>query len=481
MTTVQMVNAQGMSDTKRLFKTVVEGGYCIGCGACAYSKDSPIKIDFDERGCYQAKLKDPHNGFESQSEVSSVCPFSEKAIDEDTLARQLYGTNCIYHDKIGYYSQTFAGYIIEGDFRESGSSGGFGSWITYELLNRKLIDGVIHIKERDVNDATAPMFSYGVSFSESEIKKGAKSRYYPIEMSNVLQYILENPGRYAIVGIPCFIKAVRLLSKKDPVINERVKFCIGIVCGHLKSKRFAEMFAWQCGITPDQLLSVNFRKKIDGQGANRYGIEVVGKQGSNIIKEIKTNDEFYGHDWGQGFFKYEACDYCDDVLAETADVAIGDAWLPQYIADSKGTNIIVVRNQEIASFIQEAISTGRIYTEQISADDVAQSQDAGLRHRREGLAYRLYLKDKEKSWRPVKRFKAEHKHLDERQKKIQQTRKLLAEASHKAFLDALAARDFEVFKRILTPLVKKYSTFYPSLTFKARVKRKIKKLLGMSL
>ncbi len=241
------------------------------------------------------------------------------------------------------------------------------------------------------------------------------------------------------------------------------------------------MFAWQCGITPDKLLSINFRKKIDGQGANRYGIEVSGKQDAGVVTKFKTNDEFYGHDWGQGFFKYEPCDYCDDVLAETADVAIGDAWLPQYVGDSKGTNVVVVRNKVIAQLINDAVSGGRIYIDQISPDELAESQGGGLRHRREGLAYRLYLKDQKKLWRPTKRVKADDKHLDNRQKQIQETRILLAAESHTAFLKAIAANNFEVFKDVLAPIVKKYHALYPAPAgIITRVKRKIKKILGLS-
>lgn len=41
---------------------------------------------------------------------------------------------------------------------------------------------------------------------------------------------------------------------------------------------------------------------------------------------------------------YKACDFCDDVFAETADIALGDAWLPEYVQDGNGTNVVVTRN-----------------------------------------------------------------------------------------------------------------------------------------
>jgi len=42
--------------------------------------------------------------------------------------------------------------------------------------------------------------------------------------------------------------------------------------------------------------------------------------------------------WTNGFFKLNACNFCDDIFAELADVVFMDAWIDPYIYDSKGTN-----------------------------------------------------------------------------------------------------------------------------------------------
>ena len=41
-------------------------------------------------------------------------------------------------------------------------------------------------------------------------------------------------------------------------------------------------------------------------------------------------------DWGAGFFQNPACDWCDDVVAETADIAFGDAWVEPYSSRRPG-------------------------------------------------------------------------------------------------------------------------------------------------
>jgi len=47
------------------------------------------------------------------------------------------------------------------------------------------------------------------------------------------------------------------------------------------------------------------------------------------------------------------------VFAETADVVLGDAWLPEYVQDSDGTNVVVTRNQDIRQLIVKARTEGR--------------------------------------------------------------------------------------------------------------------------
>jgi hypothetical protein len=223
------------------------------------------------------------------------------------------------------------------------------------------------------------------------------------------------------------------------------------------------MLAWQCGVKPDKLLAVDFRKKLPGRKANRYGIEVLGLQDDQVVTSIRPVDELYGNNWGMGFFKYKACDYCDDVVAEVADVAVGDAWLPQYVRDSQGTNVIIVRHPIIHHIIEQAVAEGRLKLDVLDAGEVAQSQAAGFRHRRDGLAYRLYLTDQQGEWRPPKRVQPNRRGLTHNLNKIQSLRILLSAESHSAFKDALVADDFSVFVQKMDPLVRQYQQLYRQL------------------
>ena len=187
-----------------------------------------------------------------------------------------------------------------------------------------------------------------------------------------------------------------LLSEKDSTIRDRIKYTIGLVCGHQKSSKFAEYLAWQVGIFPGNLQFIDFRKKNHNKTADDYDVEfkgIIGGITQNIVKPMK---DLKGQNWGQGYFKTTSSDYTDDVMNETADITIGDAWLPEYINDSYGNNIIIVRNHVLHEIITSAASKKKLNLTIVDKDKIFASQSAHFRHTHDELAYRLYLKDKKR-------------------------------------------------------------------------------------
>ncbi|NSL52726.1 Coenzyme F420 hydrogenase/dehydrogenase, beta subunit C-terminal domain [Calidifontibacillus erzurumensis] len=461
-----------------LINTVVKNDYCIGCGICASIEGSPLAMKLDENGKYKPLMNIKDCMDEINIDFLSICPFSSHSINESELGKKLFDDyeGISFNEYTGYYLKNYAGYVKEGDFRKKGSSGGVGNWIASKLLQENLVDGIIHVKPANQKDEV--LFKYQISCDNDELSKGAKSKYYPVEMSQVLKFVKENEGRYALIGIPCFIKGVRLLAEQDEIIRERIKFCIGLVCGHLKSDMFAKSIGWQLGIEPKYLKGIDFRKKLENRLASDYGVEVIGeKDGKEVILNSPTR-HLYTTNWGHGLFKYNACEFCDDVLAETADITVGDAWLPEYTKDSMGTNVIIVRNPVIQQIIEN--NKNKLWIDEISVEKVYQSQAGGFRHRREGLAYRLYLKDQNNEWRPPKRVKSNN-NLPSKRKRIYEERTKLSQESFKAFKAAEQVNNFQVFIDYMDPMIKKYNKLSaPSIVRRvlSKIKREILRRIG---
>jgi coenzyme F420-reducing hydrogenase beta subunit len=407
---------------------IVRAGMCIGCGSCVAQADaSGPRMDFDGYGQYQPTGAPAWLRRRSLS-LARTCPFSPSAQNEDELAAELFPETAHQHASVGRFRAAHVGYVAEADFRAQGSSGGLVSWVATELLRQGLVDGVVHVGATADPQTEGRFFRYRISRTEEDIRAGAKSRYYPVELSDALRTIRAVPGRYAVVGVPCLIKAVQLLRREDPLMHSRIAFTLGLFCGHMKSARFVESVAWQMGVGVTEIQAVEFRLKDPHRPASTYTAQLTLTDGRVVQQDWW---HLADGDWGAGFFQYVACNVCDDVVAETADISVGDAWVEPYASDGQGTNVVIVRSPVLERLMATGIAAGRLQLDPVDGAFVEQTQAAGFRQRREGLAYRL-------CWRrtgvqPRKRVAPDARTLSARRKLIYRVRSLITAWSHRVF------------------------------------------------
>jgi coenzyme F420-reducing hydrogenase beta subunit len=426
---------------------------------------SEIKIKLNQYGEYEYSWNKSKINKEVLRKIKQVDAMSDESPNEDVVSKELFSkTKGIKHDSIlGHYSDLYIGHVKTGAFRENGTSGGIATWLLAKLLSEKKINGVIHVKEASSKDDV--LFKYAISKTVQEIKDGTKSRYYPCELSSVLEEVRKKPGKYAIVGIPSFIMEVRLLQRVDPIFKERIKYTIGIFCGHQKSTKYAELFGWQVGIKPGNIKKIDFRHKVIGQGSNDYATKITGMIDGKEKTFIRNNKEFFGMDWGWGTMKTKFSDYTDDPFNETADITLGDAWLPKYTKDYRGNNIIIVRNPDISKILKSAIKSDEIHVDIADEKTIIKSQSAMVRHMRDELAYRLYKKDKNNEWRPKKRVHAEGS-LSYARRKIQDLREIMPARSHQKFYEAVQKNNYYYYTKSMRPYIAGYNFIYKTMKIK---------------
>ena len=421
---------------------IVRSGLCIGCGSCIeHAGGNKVQMKFDRYG--ELKPQGDDTWMKTKSEIfSQTCPFSPASKNEDELASSLF-LNPTYKDAYsGSFQSAYVGYAAENNYRMQGSSGGMVTWVAAELMRKGLIDGVAHVVASNDPQEEGNYFHYRVSRSEHEIREGAKSRYYPIEMSGIMKEIREVPGRYAIIGIPCFIKTVQLLRQHDALLRERILFTLGLFCGHMKSARFVESLAWQMKVPVEDIMKVEFRYKDPDRPASWYNAMLTLRNGTVVNRDWWNLAD---GDWGAGFFMNNACNYCDDVTSETADVSFGDAWVEPYSSDGKGTNVVVVRSKEVQQIINTAIVQGRLKLDEVDGKFVEQTQAAGFRQRREGLAYRLTWATK--NIQPRKRVAPNATALQNTRKIIYRLRYYISKWSHRMFYAARVLQEPMIYIR----------------------------------
>jgi coenzyme F420-reducing hydrogenase beta subunit len=404
----------------------MNSGLCIGCGICAALDDVyNIKIQFDKYGHLKPK-GESKNLSHPTTVFSNVCPFSPYSKNEDELSIEQFA-GLPRNSSIGNYLNNYVGCSIDENLRLNSSSGGLATWLSIELLHKGMVDGIIHVVPANKGE-TGNFFKYQISRTEEEVKQGAKSRYYPVELSKVLKAIKENPGRYAIVAIPCMIKGINLLRQQNQIFRERIVFTLGLFCGHMKSSHFVESIAWQMKVPFHEIKQIDYRYKQTNRPANWYTAQLKLKNGQTAQKDWW---HLVDGDWGAGFFMNSACNFCDDVVAETADISFGDAWVEPYSSDGKGTNMVIVRSIFINNILLEGAKTGRLKLNEVAPELVEQTQAAGLRQRREGLSYRLgWIK---KKVQPVKRVKPNSSKIENSRKRIYRLRYHISKWSNAIF------------------------------------------------
>lgn len=379
---------------------IVENGLCIGCGMCAaMCPDDVLKMSWNDYGEYN-----PIEAAECLKNCGiclKICPFSDDNDNEDVIGKRLFEeVPKIDHNPFtGYYLASYVGYSE--DHRTTSASGGVATWTLETLLRKNIVDAVICVAPTGDPDK---LFTFQIFDTVEGLRSGSGAAYYPVQMSDVIRHVLDEPRRYAITGLPCFIKAIRLAQARNEKLRKRIVATVGLVCGQLKSKLFTEYIASLTGIEGN-VCSVYYRGKDPDQPASNYHYVLRNMDGDE--RRIFWNDGI-SNAWTNRWFTPMACDCCDDVFSECADVTFMDAWLPEYSKDGQGTSLVIVR----APWAQELIAQGEgIVLKPISIDRVVDSQRGVCLVKRDQLAYRLFLEEKSGRIRLVKRV-APHKTMN---------------------------------------------------------------------
>lgn len=194
------------------------------------------------------------------------------------------------------------------------------------------------------------------------------------------------------MGVGCFIKAIRLAQHTNPELKTKIKSLVGIICGGVKSRFFTEYLANRASVPTDLYYKPEFRIKDTNSTAGDYSFGCYDKK-TKKFKSIKMRT--VGDMWGTGLFKNNACDFCDDVTTELADISLGDAWLQPYVQDGFGTNILVTRSAIAEKIINQGIDSGNLILDKLIEIVFLSSQQGSYNHRHNGLKFRI-KKRKEK-------------------------------------------------------------------------------------
>ena len=447
---------------------VVERGMCIGCGACSVATKGAVVVTLGRAGVFEADLSGASDV--DRRVASRVCPFSDDAVDGNQLEPPSMDGISEYDDRIGWFTKLYVGRRTSDDFLEGSSSGGVCTWLLKDLMDRGEIDAVIHVGG---DSEIGQLFGYCISDSTEQLFARRKSIYSATTMRDVLEQVKHREQRFVLVGVPCFIRAARLLAAEDASLGLRIKYYFGLVCGHMKSQLYAESLAWQVGISPGQLEGVDFRVKSSGRAASDY--DFAAWSTSSHQRVLIPTSALIGANWGHAAMQPEACNFCDDIFAETADVAFGDAWLAKFADEWRGTSLVVSRRPELDALLNEGAMAGYLDLESCTLDEAVEAQAGNFRHRRIGMDIRRADDIARGLSVPSRRSWPRGDAPSPRRERVIRRRRILSRMSLEAFQRAKVESDLGVYLEVMRQQINLYKRSEAS--YFTRILRKVRFLL----
>lgn len=376
---------------------VVAERLCIGCGVCVVvCPRSRLTVDWNQRGELAARALTGTSCAKSCDLCMRVCPFSDDALNESALSADLFGDEVT--PRAGGLGATLSQRVArvrDQAARESAASGGVVTWMLERLLENGEVDSVVAVR---ASENAGALYEYAVLSEPAEVRASASSAYCPVTLAAVLEEIRTGPDRVAVVGLPCFVKALRLLQKAVPAFKDKQILMLGLACGQTKSRFFTEYIAGKTRPQGGVLASAAYRAKPTSGDAGDFAFEFSWADGE--LTRMRWS-EGIGEAWGLRLFTPRACGFCDDVFAETADACVMDAWRLPWRSDPTGTSFVAIRTAQIEGLFDDG--SGLQLNDAVTVEDLLGSQAAASRDKSAGITVRSSA-DSGGPWRvPLKR------------------------------------------------------------------------------
>jgi len=319
---------------------VVKSGLCTFCGSCygvcetdaVKLRRTPSNFQFsvDEEACTKCGL------------CKEVCP--GLGVDYNSLSKFLFGKG-FGGDYLGHFKRIGVAFSQDKKIRVRASSGGFITTLLKNSLQKNLIDAALVTGFGD--DPLVPEVYF--ARTAREIENALGSKYCPVPLNAFLKQVRkEGFRRIAVVGLPCHIHGIRKIQMADPYFREVIKICIGLFCGQTVNFSGTEKVLKIFGVDPKSV------RKLEYRGGGWPGYLRVLEEGG---KETRVPYFEYFKFFNWGFFVPPRCFLCPDNLNDFADIAVGDAWLPNVLEkDRQGTNLVIIRTGRGEHFFDEAKS-----------------------------------------------------------------------------------------------------------------------------
>ncbi len=281
---------------------------------------------------------------------------------------------------LGPVSKGYLCYAANESIRRKAASGGAVSAILIHLLEQGVIDGAL-VSRVAVCDGRIGAESF-VARTREEILSAQSSIYMEFPMDAAVRRLAREPGRLAVVGLPCQVENIRRRESRDPALAERIQVHIGLACGRSSSKELLDRVMARQGVLEADVVDMRFR-----QGHWRGQMLFDLRSGERVAFPFQRFSIYRN----LHFCCETRCLHCEDPLGEWADIVCGDAWLWELKREPIKHSLIVARTAEAAAWVDGTVDRGHLVAEPALPDVIFRAQRRNLIPAKRGKAAKARL------------------------------------------------------------------------------------------
>ena len=356
-----------MGVKKNNVEKVCQSGLCMGCGIC--HDICPKKCIRIEHGTdLNYPVIDSNNCIECGL-CRKVC--AGVGINVGEKSKGLFDKPGITFDKyLGYFHRCYTGRSLNKNIRFHSSSGGVLSTFLIYLLRHRIIDGAA-ITGWSKEDPMRPQPF--IARSPKEVVLGRGSKYCIVSMEGIADNIINNPGKYVVVGLPCHIHAYRKYADINKKFRESVIGYFAIYCSSNRTNRSQKYLLSKYGIDKSKVKYFAYRDE-----------GCLGNMNFRSEEFVPINRVAYENYWQgmRGFFNVPRCSTCIDHYGELADVCFGDIYMGDYANDKIGINSFISRSDNWTTLLTDAARYHWIKMQQLKPEDLVKCQGYAMKQKK---------------------------------------------------------------------------------------------------
>ena len=328
---------------------------CSRCGFCtALCPYGALKIVFDNEELY--KIDYDSNKCQACDLCRKVCPIL--SVIYKPLSSDLLGTY------IGAYVAVAKDPVIQ----KTSAAGGAVVALLNTALKHGVVDYIVAVKLRSLKPEIV------ITDEPSDVISCAGSIYLPVPLGTAIKDPRLQKGRFALVGLPCHIHAVKRLLIQNSSLRKNLVFSIGLFCGGVPLFSGTTYLLKKMGISLENVLNIRYRWK----GALGYpgGLYIELRDGSSRFLPYQN----YVHILiSSRVFHPLGCFLCNDKTSKLADIAVGDAWFLAGKTDL-GVSVLLIRTKIGLEMLKLAVNDGVLYVKPITPALIIHSQKGLYSH-----------------------------------------------------------------------------------------------------